>query len=886
MAEQHVFEFGRPLHEFLVRILAALDSYKPVSLKDQTEYLEGLLLAHEITGKPRFLEKSQKLTRKFLSLQSSEGIWFNQMGEADVNTSGAVVLSLIRYYKVLQDEKVVDALFKALFFFESNVASFSTFHLMSLMYLLTKDADFLKRVKKTGTTLSEEDKSKMLPVLYLLDGNRSHLDEAAEKLPAYSNEGLVTDLWRLSNFDPDYYPIDITIRKLISSPMGVLNDALSIKEALAYVQGEGKVRRDYPETSLFGEFTPSLSVPLSILGDDSGECVLIGRSKEDQTKLGDSGTIYIGRICEKSGDSSFGKKILLDVMQPHRVFISGKTGSGKSYTLGVIVEELARSDLGIGVIIVDPMGTFWSMKYPVQGERDAARVKEWGLEPRGYENVKVFVPVGFYDDVPQATRDFAFAIKPSELTGEDWCSTFGISPYESPSGGLLMQSVKEVREGYEIDGEGRGHLVEGKSDYSIDDLIGCVQTDGKLVNMYKPDTIRAVKMRLEVSKHWGVFSQEGLRLETLSVKGQVSVLDVSQLGDSLRALVVGILARKILDERTRLSREFEASKVEYSIEKKKISVPVTWLLVDEAHVLAPSAGKTAASEPLIEYAKRGRMPGCGLILCTQQPAAMDTRILSQLDLLITHTLIFADDIAALKARTPTFLPKEIGDAQFIRRIPVGDAIIADHSVFTERAFLATMRPRTSEHAGRAVTPEIALVVKKKVTREEKVLNTLETPPIIVPATRKGGEFRKRALTQVKMPVSEDQEISVSIPILNVEEDLLKKHQMNVLKRVYGEEFKKVQEQNTMHGQSFIRRDPESFLKGFIVALKEDGWSVDKVREEIDSPVIYISRGDVHIAFALAIQRLIFSWFAGTEKRNELADFGQYLRGIIQRAEAE
>ena len=44
------------------------------------------------------------------------------------------------------------------------------------------------------------------------------------------------------------------------------------------------------------------------------------------------------------------------------VFICGKRGSGKSYTLGVIIEELFAQERGKAVLLIaDPMGIYHTM---------------------------------------------------------------------------------------------------------------------------------------------------------------------------------------------------------------------------------------------------------------------------------------------------------------------------------------------------------------------------------------------------------------------------------------------------------------------------------------------------------------------------------------------
>jgi DNA helicase HerA-like ATPase len=59
----------------------------------------------------------------------------------------------------------------------------------------------------------------------------------------------------------------------------------------------------------------------------------------------------------RASDGSDGASVALDVDAPHAGLVVGKRGSGKSHTLGVLAEELARA-AGVAPILVDPMGAF------------------------------------------------------------------------------------------------------------------------------------------------------------------------------------------------------------------------------------------------------------------------------------------------------------------------------------------------------------------------------------------------------------------------------------------------------------------------------------------------------------------------------------------------
>ena len=71
--------------------------------------------------------------------------------------------------------------------------------------------------------------------------------------------------------------------------------------------------------------------------------IVIGRNEKDRKAFGLDGTILLGKHFVKMGQvTSLYNPILLDVTRSHIVFVCGKRGSGKSYTLGVIAEGMVN----------------------------------------------------------------------------------------------------------------------------------------------------------------------------------------------------------------------------------------------------------------------------------------------------------------------------------------------------------------------------------------------------------------------------------------------------------------------------------------------------------------------------------------------------------------
>lgn len=436
------------------------------------------------------------------------------------------------------------------------------------------------------------------------------------------------------------------------------------------------------------EFVGKSLEKLNLLSDKNN--AFIGRKGSMQKQYGEEGAMLLGKSAE---ENNLGQKVYLDALLPHVVFITGSRGSGKSYALGVIAEELILKNPNVSAVIIDPVGIFWSMKYPNKEEKELNALNEWNLEPMGIENTSVFIPYGLSKKIPKETYDRLFSLRPSELNVEDWCLTFGIERF-SQSGLLLERAVEKAKEKHK--------------NYSIEELIKIIETDKELTSKdrgYKSESRRALVSRLEAARSWGVFSKEGTSLAEICKKGIVSVIDISFLEENVSSLVIGMLSRKILNARKMITRQESmkgyVEEMQDIDELLNIEIPPTWLFIDEAHTLIPSGtAKTAATDGLIEYVKQGRRPGCSLVFATQQPSAIDTKVLSQLDLLLCHKLVFDEDLKAVMKRMPTSVPKEYDNSKFIKILPIGIALTGDRSDETSRAFCIKIRPRFSQHEGR------------------------------------------------------------------------------------------------------------------------------------------------------------------------------------------
>ncbi len=407
------------------------------------------------------------------------------------------------------------------------------------------------------------------------------------------------------------------------------------------------------------------------------EDIVIGREPEDLEKYGKKGAIFLGKhVVGKGFEYHYTNPILMDVLRPHIILIVGKRGSGKSYSGAIIAEEIMNLPeeikSNLSVLMVDTMGIFWSMKVP--NEKDLGLLADWNIKPQGF-NTQNIVPIGLTDfyDAAGITYDGTFSIKPSELSAADWSLTFDIDLFE-PLGILLERTIKKLKE-----------------NYSIDDIIEEIENDKRA----DPKEKLALQNRFFAAKEWGIFSKEATPISNFLKPGIATILDVSLQEWNVRNLMLGILSREVYQARIEARRVEELTIIGGQEQKK---IPLTWIIIDEAHEFFPARRTTAATNDLLTLVRQGRQPGISLVLISQRPNKLHEDAIAQADLVISHRLTAKPDLDALSQVMQTYLLLDIKKS--IEELPKtkGSALILDDN--SERLFNIQVRPRQSWHAVR------------------------------------------------------------------------------------------------------------------------------------------------------------------------------------------
>jgi hypothetical protein len=328
-------------------------------------------------------------------------------------------------------------------------------------------------------------------------------------------------------------------------------------------------------------------------------------------------TARIGSFLARDG--SAGAPVGVDLDRPHAGVVFGKRGTGKSYTLGVLAEELAAAD-GVAPVVVDPMGVFG------------------GLEAAGG---RVVDP----------------AVRPASIPPSTWPDLLGLDPASGP-GSLVWRVVADA-----VDGGVDDATADSPEDGPPSQSPSLAALREAVESADAPaETRRSAANHLRLADSWGVFDADAPPVASLAADGDPAVLDLAGVPDAAAAAVVRAVARGLYDAR---------------IESDLPRLP--WLLVDEAHAFFDGVAEPALRTLLT----RGRAPGVSLVCATQRPAALPSVVVSQSDLLVSHRLTAARDVDRLAEAEATYLagdlasrlPEGVGEA-----LVVDDATETAHTL--------------------------------------------------------------------------------------------------------------------------------------------------------------------------------------------------------------
>lgn len=308
---------------------------------------------------------------------------------------------------------------------------------------------------------------------------------------------------------------------------------------------------------------------------------------------GAPGSAHLGSLLTRATGEV---PVVLDVknLVSTHLAILASTGSGKSYTAGVLIEELLRPYNRAAVLVIDPHGEYHTFR---EFETHPA------FEQGGYRPRVRIIP---HDQV---------RIRFSSLTETDVRSLLPMMSEKMNA--FLGKAFDRVR-----GRKGDGHL------WGLQDLfnaLDAMRSEGAEDDpSSNASTIEGIRWRLEdrFARSRIFHDRDHLPLPELFSPGQVTVIQLNEIDQDMQQVIVSTLLRRI----NRARMDTKNGKVHDG--ETYVPYPV-FVLLEEAHRFAP-AGASVVSTPILKtILAEGRKFGVGVGLITQRPGKLDSDVLSQ-----------------------------------------------------------------------------------------------------------------------------------------------------------------------------------------------------------------------------------------------------------------
>ena len=347
-------------------------------------------------------------------------------------------------------------------------------------------------------------------------------------------------------------------------------------------------------------------------------------------------------------------KVYLNVdslVQKH-ICVLAKTGGGKSYACGVLVEELLKKK--IPMVIIDTHGEYHSLTKPNKSRKDQKNMERFGVKQRDYSSqMTEFSPLSGRGSAKHLTLS-GINLEAREIT--DLLS----AKLSGPQIGVLYQAIKEVKEYKQV--------------YDLRDIIDAV-------NRSKSNARWNVIASLESLDSIGVFSERGTSTGELVRNGKCSTINMKGVPPDVQEVVVARLTKELFDAR------------------KAGKIPPFLFVVEEAHNYCPERGfRSAVSSNILRtIASEGRKFGMGLCIISQRPAKVDKNIISQCNTNIILKVTNPNDLKAIIQSVEGLTNQTYRE---IQRLPIGVALISGASL--QIPIMTEIRTRETSHGGKSV----------------------------------------------------------------------------------------------------------------------------------------------------------------------------------------
>ncbi len=404
----------------------------------------------------------------------------------------------------------------------------------------------------------------------------------------------------------------------------------------------------YFDTAM-GEFiNPRTNPANGVRIEYAGQDILKEISKVRQ---GERGSALIGAVLGTEAD------IVLSVrdMVSQHVSVIASTGAGKSYTVGVLVEELLKPYNMAPVLIFDPHG-----EYSTLGE---------------VSNQPEFITPSYRPKV-RIVKPEHIKIRVSDLLVGDFISIMDDGTMSDKMKTLFRSAFHNLKN-------------SSKKKFTRNELKQEIEA---LRNSSNESTIDGIIWRFGKLSAPIFDDFQTIPLAEYFRVGQLTIMDVSGIEETYQQLIASVMLRRLFDAKVGT----ENNKYNESHVDKFLPYPV-FVVIEEAHRFAPHSGEAKSKGVLKTILSEGRKFGIGICMVSQRPSKLDADSLSQCMTQITMRIINPTDQQQIAQSIESASRDLISELPSLAK---GQAIISGVSINTPT--IVRIRKRlTSDAKGRS-----------------------------------------------------------------------------------------------------------------------------------------------------------------------------------------
>ena len=371
------------------------------------------------------------------------------------------------------------------------------------------------------------------------------------------------------------------------------------------------------------------------------------------------GGLRIGSLLNRS---DVDVRLDLNEVATKHLGVLASTGAGKSYTVGVLLEEMVKPGNRGTSVVFDIHGEYWTLaeNHEYSDRFNHIRLPRLKVSNLDVQDFEVAFPEGMNNVQRERLREILKSLDLGKKT--------------------LGLSINPLGDNVRVN-------------YSLDDMRDKLSESSDVDN--------AIAWQLSTLKGFQSLAVENeTSIEGMCEPGKCNIIEFPPgASEEERNLIVWHLTRRIFQARRRATRakrgDFSGSG---SNGRRRVDVPVM-IVVEEAHNFAPVDRKVKTRRLLQEVAREGRKFGVGLTIVSQRPSRLDKDVLSQCNSNIIMKIKNDVDQMAIKRTV------EAAGEDLIKDLPgltVGQAVLAGS--FVNTPVLAKIRERESRHGGG--TPDV------------------------------------------------------------------------------------------------------------------------------------------------------------------------------------